>query len=170
MPAGDAIGQLLTQISTLQADATAARERHLRAVAELDNFRRRALREREEVRRQALASLIEELLPVLDTLEHGLEAARAHAAGEAFLRGMEMVQARLLSVLSANGVQPIEPLGQVFDPNWHEAVAHQPDATHAEGTVSAVQRIGYRLGERLIRAAAVIVSSGAATADDAAAD
>jgi molecular chaperone GrpE len=159
-PAADPTAELFQQLASLQGELAAARERHIRSVADLDNFRKRALRDKEDARRAATTALIEDILPVIDNFAMGLEAARQHEGGEAFVSGFSMVLSQLKSVLAGVGVEELNPLGFAFDPNLHEAIAHQAHDTIAEGLVCVVHRTGYRLGERLIRPASVVVSNG----------
>lgn len=140
-----------------------------RNAAELDNFRKRAAREAQETRAYANADLLRAILPVLDNFEMGLEAARAESETSMIFMGMSMVQRQLADFLRDMGVQEVEALGRAFDPNLHDAVAQEASADVSEGTVLRVTRRGYKLKERLLRAASVVVSSGPATSDTPAA-
>ena len=107
--------------------------------------------------------MLEDLLSVLDNLGFGLAAAKAPNADlKNLVGGISMVQDQLKNVLSQHGLKEINPVGQAFDPNQHEAIAAQPNAEIAEGSVVQVVRIGYSLNGRLLRPASVIVSSGPA--------
>ncbi len=133
-------------------------DRYLRAVAELDNLKKRTQREREEYIRFANESLLRELLPVLDNFDRALEAARAAAETESVVAGVELIQRELLKVLEKFGVTPYSALGQPFDPERHEAVQRvvrpgAPDMTVVEET----QR-GYLLNGRVLRPAMVVVA------------
>ncbi len=134
-----------------------------RNAAELDNFRKRAAREAQETRAYANADLLRAILPVLDNFEMGLEAARAESETSMIFMGMSMVQRQLADFLRDMGVQEVEALGRAFDPNLHDAVAQEASADVPEGTVLRVTRRGYKLKDRLLRAASVVVSSGPAT-------
>jgi molecular chaperone GrpE len=143
-------------------EAAAAQDRYLRAVADLENFRRRTVREKEELRAFAAARVIEELLPVLDNLALGLTAAKAPKADlSTLVGGIEMVATQLKSTLGNHGLKEINPVGQAFDPNQHEAISQQPSTDVPEGRVVQVVRAGYSLNGRLLRPASVVVSSGA---------
>lgn len=131
-------------------------DRVLRMTADFDNYRKRATREKEEARQFASQSLLEELLPVLDNFEMALEAARD--ADAAVRDGVEMILGQLKGVLNKNGVEEINALGQVFDPALHEAVSQEETTEAAEGTVVKQLRGGYRLHDRLVRPASVIVA------------
>lgn len=135
-----------------------------RNAAELDNFRKRAAREAQETRAYANADLLRAILPVLDNFEMGLEAARAESETSMIFMGMSMVQRQLADFLRDMGVQEVEALGRAFDPNLHDAVAQEASVDVPEGTVLRVTRRGFKLKERLLRAASVVVSSGPAAA------
>lgn len=165
----DEVSELLQKLDEVTAEAKTHRDDYLRAVADLENYRKRALREKDEVRLRAEGAVLEDCLPVLDNFRLGLEAARRHEAGKAFVEGFAMVFSQLENVLRQHGVEELAPQGEAFDPNLHESVAHQPHDDVPEGHVSEVQRVGYRHRERLLRAAVVVVSSGPAAASNEAA-
>ncbi len=155
---------LLEKLDQLSAEREDYRQRMLRSVADFENYRRRMAREKDDVRAVAAAGLVEDLLPVLDNLKLGLDAAREHhPEAKSVLDGIGIVQTQFEQVLEQHGLEAIEPLGAEFDPNFHEAVSHQPSDAFAEGKVSFVQRIGYKLRDRLLRPAVVVVSSGPAS-------
>lgn len=133
-------------------------DHYLRAVAELDNQKKRAQREREEYIRFANASLLRELLPVLDNFDRALGAARASAEAQGFLAGVELIQRELLKVLEKFGATPYSAVGQPFDPERHEAVQRvlKPDA--ADMTVVEEIARGYLLNGRVLRPAIVVVA------------
>jgi molecular chaperone GrpE len=131
----------------------------LRARADLDNYRKRVAREKEEAIRYANNSLIEKLLPILDNFELGLEAAR-NASDAGIVQGLEMVRKQLEDFLRENGVEIVSAAGDEFDPNLHEAVAHEPHSEVADGVVIRQLRRGFKLKDRLIRPASVVVSKG----------
>ena len=134
--------------------------RLLRLQADFDNFRKRTLREKSELFDSANQALMLELLPVLDHLQLGIQAASAQQADKAFREGLTMIFDQLMGVLSKFGLSPIKAENQVFDPNWFEAVNTLPSATEPEGIVLALVRRGYMLRNKLLRPAQVIVSSG----------
>jgi len=163
-----AIPQTLTaeQIEDLTARAAKAEEnwdRYVRAVAELDNYRKRVARERTELIQQANERLIRELLPVLDNFEAALTTAGNATQLEAFKAGVGMILNQLRQVLAVAGVQEIDATGQPFDPALHEAVAHQETSAVPEGHVLQQTRKGYRLNGRLLRPASVVVAKAPAT-------
>jgi molecular chaperone GrpE len=157
---GDRAG-LEEQLAAAKKEAADNYDRYMRTAADLENFRRRATREKDDLRQFAISRVLEDLLPVLDNLTLGLNAAAApNAEIKALVGGIGMVQEQLRSTLSNHGLKEINPAGQPFDPNQHEAIASQPDRTVAEGRVLQVVRVGYVLNGRVIRPASVIVSSG----------
>ena len=133
-----------------------------RAAAELDNFRKRTARDLQETVKYANAGLLESLLPVLDNFDYGMAAAKAESEGSNLYVGLSMVLRQVQDFLKDNGVEEIPAVGLTFDPNVHEAVSQQPSNTVAEGTVISQTRRGYKLRDRLLRPASVIVSSGSA--------
>ena len=143
-------------------------DRYLRSVADLENFRRRTVREKDELRQYAAGRVLEDLLPVLDNLALGLAATKQPAADlKALAGGVDLVLAQLKAALANHGLKEIDPVGQPFDANLHEALSAQPCADLAEGSVMTVVRTGYSLNGRLLRPAAVVVSSGSAKPADA---
>lgn len=147
-------------LTALQAEMERWRDLAYRSQAELDNFRKRVAREQQETRSYANADLLRALFPVLDNFGMGLEAARAESEKSVVFMGMTMVHRQLEEFLREMGVQEVEALGKPFDPNLHEAVSQEASATAPEGTVLRVMRRGYKLKDRLLRAACVVVSSG----------
>ena len=132
----------------------------LRLRADFENFRKRTVREKDETYRRASENIVLELLPVLDNLELGLNAAVDHGADEAFLQGYQMVAEQLMNTLQGFGLKPIEAIGNELDANRHDAIANVPSEEHAEGIVISQTQKGYCLGDKLLRAAKVVVSSG----------
>ena len=145
-----------------QAEAARFKDLAMRAQADLDNYRKRAVREKEDAIRYANTSLLEKLLPVLDNFELGLEAARSAPDTASIIQGMSIVQKQLQDFLKAHGVEAIPAEGQVFDPGHHEAVAQEHSPGVPEGHVVRLLRKGYKLKDRLLRASSVTVSKGAA--------
>lgn len=154
------LNELLQQIKDLQDQVDKSKENYVRTVADFDNYRRRVVREMEEMRKTAAFSLIEDLLPVLDNLSLGLEAAKKGESASSILQGLQMVFDQFKAVLINNGVEELNPEGGAFDHNEHECVSLVASTEVEENKVIAVVRLGYRLNGRLIRPASVIVSSG----------
>ncbi|MGZ4983319.1 MAG: nucleotide exchange factor GrpE [Chthoniobacterales bacterium] len=146
----------------LQADLDRFRDLALRSQADFDNYKKRAAREKEEAIKYANSSLLERLLAIIDNFELGLSAARGEGEKSPIYSGMNMVLKQLTDFLADNGLQPIDAEGQKFDPNLHEAIAHEPSAEIPENTVIRQTRRGYRLKDRLLRPSSVVVSSGPA--------
>ncbi len=146
--------------SALQAELDRFRDLALRSQADLDNFKKRAAREKEEAMKYANSSLLERLIAIVDNFELGLNAARSESAQSPILAGMGMVLKQLTDFLADNGLQPIAAAGEKFDPNLHEAIAHEPSETVPEGHVVRQMRRGYKLKDRLLRPSTVVVSSG----------
>ena len=138
----------------------------LRAAADFENFRKRSLREKEELRKYAISSLIEDLLPALDNLEIGLTAADNHPEAKAVSDGFRMVAQQITGILQNNGLECLNPEGEDFDPNFHESVGFQPSDEVEDHKVIQVVRKGYSLNGRILRAANVIVSSGPASKEE----
>lgn len=154
------------QVAAARAEAAAHQERYLRAVADMENFRKRTLREKDELRQFAAAGVVEDLIPILDNLGLGLAAARQQSGdAKSIVDGVGMVLEQLKGALARHGLKEINPAGGMFDPNQHECIAHQPDAQVAEEKVISVVRLGYALNGRLLRPASVIVSSGPAKSE-----
>lgn len=149
-------------IEKLSQDLVEANNRTLRAQAELENFRKRIRREMEEQQRYAGAPLMRDLLGVVDDLERAIAAVEksAEKSGDAagLLQGVKMVEARLRSVLQEHGCQKIDAADTAFDPAQHEAILHQPSDQHEPGSVMQVTQQGYRLHDRVLRPAQVIVA------------
>ena len=146
---------------TIQADLDRFRDLALRSQADFDNYKKRAAREKEEAIKYANSSLLERLIAIIDNFELGLSAARGESEKSPIYSGMKMVRKQLEDFLAAQGAQPIEAVGQKFDPNLHEAIAHEASDA-PEGTVTRQTRRGYRLKDRLLRPSSVAVSSGRA--------
>ncbi len=144
------------------AEAAQWKDQALRQRAELENFRKRMSRETAEIRRYAAAALIEDLLPVLDNFDFGLQAALQQGADNAIATGMNMVRRQLDDFLATNGVREITGQGETFNPAIHEAVATETSDQSPEGAILRVNRKGYQLHDRVLRAPQVVVSSGPA--------
>ncbi len=134
-----------------------------RSQADLDNFRKRMAREKSEAIQYANRSLLEQLLPIIDNFEMGLKAANASEGDSSvILTGMSMVFKQINDFLGEQGVEVIESDGQVFDPNVHEALKQESSEEVPEGQVVYTMRRGFRMKDRVLRAANVVVSSGPA--------
>lgn len=155
---------LAAQLAAAKAEAAGNLDRFLRTAADLENFRRRTVREKDELRLVATGRVLEDVFPVLDTLAMAIAAAQQpNADVKTLVSGVEMVLAQLRSALAKHGMKEINPAGQPFDPHQHEAISHQPSPEIQAEHVLAVVRVGYSLNGRLLRPASVVVSSGPAS-------
>jgi molecular chaperone GrpE len=132
-------------------------DRLLRLTAEFDNYRKRVERERRETFERAAASIIEDLLPIVDDFERALDADAGPGA-EPYKKGVEIIHRQLADLLTRRGVTAIETVGADFDPHLHQAVAYEPAPGAREGEVIEELRRGYKLGDRLLRPAMVKVA------------
>jgi molecular chaperone GrpE len=148
----------------VQAEQTAEdmQVRYLRAVADLENFRKRSIKEKEDLSKLAISRFVEALLPVVDNFQLGMQSADNHPEAAGISKGFEMVLEQFMEVLKTNGVEAIIPNGQEFDPQFEECVSHLPHDSVPENHVIETVRAGYKLKDRLIRPANVVVSSGPA--------
>lgn len=133
-------------------------DRFVRLSAEMENFKKRVEKEKSETYKFANENIIKELVPVLDNLERALEHGQETENAKALLLGVEMTQKTFWAVLEKYGVTRVEALGEEFDPNLHEAVMVQEDAERPPGVVISQLHRGYRLHNRLLRPAMVVVS------------
>src|SRR5262245_48457209 len=161
----DEIRRLREALEAKTREAEALQERSLRVMAEFDNAKKRAAREREDYTRFANESLLRELLPVLDNFDRALQAARAEPGAAAVAAGVDLIQRELVRVLEKFGATPFESVGQPFDPERHEAVARVPAQGQAEGTVVNETARGYMLNGRVLRPAMVTVATPPDAAD-----
>jgi molecular chaperone GrpE len=163
--ADTAVAALQEQLATAQAEAQAARDAQLRAMAEMENTRRRLERDAQNSLKFANEKLIGELLAVCDSLELGLKAAtEAGDAGKALADGMQLTWRQLMSVLEKHGVRQLDPSGQPFNPDFHQAMTMVESADVAPNHVLSVMQKGYTLHERLLRPAMVVVAKAPAAA------
>jgi molecular chaperone GrpE len=142
------------------AELAAANDRLLRMHAEMQNLRNRTSREIADERRYAALPILRDLLPVLDNINRAIEAAEKANEAEKLLEGFRLVRQQLITTLANHGAEPIEALGQPFDPNFHQAILHQPSNDAPADTVTMVTQQGYKLHDRVVRPTQVIVSSG----------
>ncbi len=147
-------------LAGLQADLDRFRDLALRSQADFENYRKRTARDKDDAIKYANSSLLERLLPIVDNFELGLAAAKAEGENSAIYSGMSLVSKQLSDFLSDNGLLPIDAVGKKFDPNLHEAIAHEPSNSVPEETVIRQTRRGYKFKDRLLRPSSVVVSSG----------
>ena len=158
--ATDAAPVLAEEVVDLRKDRDNLQDRLLRQAAEFDNYRKRVDRERQAVGDAAAASMIEEILPLLDDLDRALKVEPGRDAGESYRRGVELIHRQLDDILRKRGVRAIEALGADFDPHFHQAVAHDAAEGRREGEIIEEFRRGYMLGDRLLRPSMVKVAKG----------
>lgn len=142
------------------SDLAAANDRYLRLQAEMQNLRNRTSREIADERRYAALPVLRDLLPVLDNIGRAIEAAEKAGEAENLLAGFRLVRQQLETILSRHEAERISPEGELFDPNFHQAILQQPSADVPANHVIMVTQLGYKLHDRVVRPAQVIVSSG----------
>src|SRR5438270_5406357 len=156
-PSVEEIEQLREQASK----AGEQREQMLRLAADFENFKKRAARERQDISKYANESLLQKLIPVLDNFDNALAAANTaqNSAVEQLQAGISMIHQQLRTVLAEAGLEELDSTNKTFDPNWHEAVSQQESAEVPEGQVLQQLRKGYKLRDRLLRPASVVVAT-----------
>ena len=152
------ISELRLQLNAKVEEAKNNYDRYVRQVAELDNFKKRSAREREEFVRYANESLVKDLLPVIDNLELAIAHASGGSDGNPLVEGVDLVLKGFLDTLAKHGVQPVAAVGMPFDPSQHEAIAQVESADHPPNTVMEQHQSGYLMRDRLLRPALVTVS------------
>ncbi len=162
------VEQQAAEIRTAPPDGTApaselanANDRLLRLQAEMQNLRNRTSREIADERRYAALPVLRELLPVVDNIDRALDAAEKAGEAENLLAGFRLVKQQLHTLLSQHHCEPIAAENEPFDPNFHQAILQQPSEDVPAGNVMMVTQHGYKLHDRVVRPAQVIVSSGA---------
>ncbi|MXY83403.1 MAG: nucleotide exchange factor GrpE [Gemmatimonadetes bacterium] len=150
----------LAELEAARAEAAANYDRYVRAVAELDNYRKRTVRMRAETRDEILRDILLQVAPILDNLRRALRQETQEA--ELLKQGVELICGQFNDVLQGYGLAVIEALGQLFDPVVHEALAEVPDDEHAPGTVIEEMEKGYKLNDKVVRYARVVVSKASA--------
>lgn len=154
--------ELEDPMAGLQADLDRFRDLAMRSQADFENYKKRCAREKEQAIKYANKDLLERLVAIVDNFELGLEAARGEGEASPIYSGLSLVLKQLNDFLAENGLQPIEAVGEKFDPNLHQAIAHEPSEKFPEETVIRQTRRGYRFKDRLLRPSSVVVSSGPA--------
>ena len=145
------------ELTTAKREAAQLQDRYLRAVAELDNFRKRTVKARAETRDDTLRDILLQIAPLLDNLRRALAQETEDAA--AVRQGVEIIVAQFKEILAGYGLQEIEAMGKPFDPNEHEAMMQVPSAEHEPGMVIQETEKGFRLRDKVVRPSRVIVSS-----------
>jgi len=160
-PAGQEDPRL--ELERLRGALAEAEDKHLRALAELQNYKRRSQREQAQRLQYANQELLSQVIPVMDNLQRALDH-QVHAGSEEFARGVELVVQQFHEMLLSFGVEPVQAAGQLFDPQVHEAVAQVETGEVPEGTVLEVDTPGYCLHDRCLRPAKVVVAKAPKTA------
>ena len=150
----------LAELEAARAEAAANYDRYVRAVAELDNYRKRTVRMRAETRDEILRDILLQVAPILDNLRRALRQETQEA--ELLKQGVELICGQFNDVLKGYGLAEIESVGQPFDPEVHEALAEVPDDEHAPGTIIEEMEKGYKLNDKVVRYARVVVSKASA--------
>ena len=154
--------------TSLDRELAEAKDRLLRALADMDNMRKRTEREVADARVYGISNFARDILGVADNMHRAMQAlddelrAKADEATKALLEGVELTERELINVLEKHGVTKVEPLGQKFDPNRHQAMYEIEDASVPSGSVIQVMQAGYLIGERVLRPALVAVAKGGA--------
>jgi molecular chaperone GrpE len=153
-------------VAVLTKEVAELKDKHLRALAEMENLRRRTEREVVDGRLYGIAGFARDVLAIADNMRRALDAVgsdmreQADAGVKALLDGVELTERELLKTLEKHGIRKFEPLGEKFDPNLHQAMYEVPDPALPAGTVVQVVQAGYKIGERILRPAMVAVSKG----------
>ena len=150
----------ITEAEAARAEAAANYDRYVRAVAELDNYRKRTVRMRAEARDETLRDVLLQVAPILDNLRRALRQETQEV--DALKQGIELICGQFNDVLKGYGLAEIESVGQPFDPEVHEALAEVPDGEHPPGTVIEEMEKGYKLNDKVVRYARVVVSKASA--------
>jgi len=148
----------LANVTAMQAKCDELQDRLIRTQAEMENFRRRIHREQDEARRYESLRLVRDILPGLDGLNRAITSAEQTGDLQNLLDGIRMVSQQFRDILKTHAAEPIDAMGKPFDPNLHEALTQIPTADHPPMTVLQVVEMGYRLHDRVVRPARVIVS------------
>ena len=149
---------LLQENERLRMEVRESVDKALRATAELENIRKRTSRDIENAHKYALERFVNELLPVIDSMELGINASQSAEDIESLREGMDLTLKKLFDCLEKFGVKAIDPAGEKFDPEWHEAVSMQEPEGSDSGLVVTVMQKGYELNGRLVRPAMVVVA------------
>lgn len=150
---------LRARLEQVERERDDYRDRYLRAQAEFQNYQKRFQRDLAEERRYSQAPLASDLLAVLDNFDRASEAAAQAGETGPLVQGVDLIRKQLMDLLRRHGITPIEAQGQPFDPNLHQAIMQQPTADHPAGTVLQVLEQGFRIHDRVLRPANVVVAT-----------
>lgn len=147
------------QLAAARAEAEDFKDRWLRSQAEFANARKRMEKQRLDTYTNATVNVMDKLLPIVDDFDRAMENLPEEIIGHSWLEGIQLVQRKLLATLENFNVQPIEALGEPFDPNMHEAITQEPTDEYESGAVCRVLQTGYKIGDRVIRPSLVVVAA-----------
>jgi molecular chaperone GrpE len=150
-------------VAQLKADLDATRDKYLRTAADFDNYRKRARRDVDDAEKRGKEGLLKDLLPVFDNLERAASSAAQAPEAKAIADGIRMVLKQFIDTLERTNIRRVPSTGTPFDPNLHEAIQQIESADQPPGTVVAEVQAGYQLGDRLVRAAMVVVAKAPAS-------
>lgn len=146
-----------TELQKLQKEFEEHKQQHLRVLAEYDNFRKRSQNEKNAIYNNAVSDTIQAILPIADNIERAL--SQENASAEDMRKGVEMIENQIVACFEKLGITEMGQVGETFDPNLHNAVAHIEDTTLGENVIAAVYQKGYMLGDRVVRHAMVQVAN-----------
>lgn len=155
--AGQEVSEDRRELEKLQAEFEAHKEQHLRVLAEYDNFRKRTAAEKTSLYNNAVADTVKEILPIADNIQRAL--SQENASAEDMKKGVEMIESQIEACFEKLGLEAMGEVGEKFDPNFHNAVAHIDDESLGENVIAAVYQKGYKLGDRVVRHAMVQVAN-----------
>jgi molecular chaperone GrpE len=155
---GEAAEPVAAELNELRKQAEDNLERFLRTQADFDNFRRRSRQEKEDFAKYASSKLVEQLLPVLDNFERAIAASKDSRDLDSLLKGIEMTQRQLGQVLEQEGLKPMEVAGELFNPEFHQAIMQVDSDEHEEGTIIEELQKGYVFKDKVLRPAMVKVT------------
>lgn len=150
--------QLRNELTQALSDTKTHQEQYLRTLADMENLRKRTQRDKEELAKFANESILREILPVIDNLERAVEHAEQAESNDGLFEGVQMTLTQFGQLLSKFGVEPVEAVGQVFDPAYHQAMGQMESEEHPINTVVQQMQKGYQLNERLLRPAFVMLA------------
>ena len=154
----ESVGRLRSKLDDAYGKQDDLKGKYMRAVADLENLRKRSIRDREEAVQRTRSQIISDLLPVMDAFQLGFVEAKKHEQTANLVEGFSMAMTQMETTLSEYGLKVIDPTGEVFDAKLHEAIGYEENDDCEEGHVITTVRTGYRISERLLRPASVILA------------
>jgi molecular chaperone GrpE len=154
----ESVARLQTKLEDAYGKQNDLKSKYLRAVADLENIRKRSIRDREDSVQRTRTQIIGDLLPAMDAFQLGFAEAKKHEDASKFVEGFSMAVSLMETTLSEYGLTVIDPQGASFDTKFHEAIGYEEKSDCEEGTVIRTIRTGYRIGEQLLRPATVILA------------